>query len=100
MDIFHKFGIYPLFMIVYRNYDVKIIRILLKEIGKYRYENALENMQVKQKPMFMKGWYLEATEHYLKLCHRYPSGYTLMLLDVNRYNNIPRQGWERIKIER
>lgn len=87
-------------MIAYRNYDTKIIRELLKEIGKHRYEQALENMQVKQKPIAMKGWYLEATEHYLKLCHRYSSGYVLMLLDVSRYKHIPRQGWERIKLER
>jgi len=47
-------------MIVYRNYNLKIIRELLKEIGVYKYEQALQNMQVKQKPLSMKGWYLEA----------------------------------------
>lgn len=87
-------------MIVYRNHDRKTIRELLKEIGAHRYEQALENMQVKQKPISMKGWYLEASQSYLRLCYRYPSRFVLMLLDVDQYNNIPTQGWERIKVGR
>ncbi len=87
-------------MIIYRNYDLKTIRELLKEIGKHKYEQALENMKVTQKPLNMEGWYLEASEHYLKLCYQYPSRFVLMLMDVTRYDNIPRQGWERIKKER
>ncbi|WP_282055675.1 hypothetical protein [Maribacter luteus] len=86
--------------IIYRNHDLKVIKELLKEIGKHRYEQALENMQVKQKPLGMKGWYLEASQYYLKLCYKYPSRIVLMLMDVDRYNNIPRHGWERIKIEK
>ena len=85
--------------IVYRNYDLKIIRELLKEIGRHKYEQALENMQVRQKPLTMKGWYLEAREGYVKLCYKYPSRHILMLLDVERYRNIPANGWERIKVE-
>ncbi len=85
--------------IVYRNYDLKIIRELLKEIGRHKYEQALENMQVKQKPLGMKGWYLEAREGYVKLCYKYPSRHILMLLDVETFKNIPASGWERIKVE-
>lgn len=84
-------------MIVYRNHDLITIRELLKEIGKHRYEQALENMKVRQKPLSMKGWYLEASEHYLRLCYQYPSRYILMLMDVSRFKNIPIKGWERIK---
>ncbi|MDV7138243.1 hypothetical protein R3X28_05115 [Maribacter sp. TH_r10] len=84
--------------IKYRNYDLKVIKELLKEIGKHRYEQALEHMQVKQKPLGMKGWYLEATNNYLRLCYKYPSRYVLMLMDVDRYHNIPVKGWERIKV--
>ncbi|PKA97799.1 hypothetical protein B0O79_1469 [Flavobacteriaceae bacterium MAR_2009_75] len=86
--------------ILFRNYDRKTIRNLLIEIGQHRYELALENMKVTQKPIGMEGWYIEANEYYLKLCYRYPSRYVLMLMDVDRYNNIPTQGWERIKVER
>ena len=85
---------------VYRNHDLKIIRELLKEIGAHRYEKALENMMVTSRPLGMKGWYLEASPHYLKLCYRYPSRIVLMLMDVDHYDNIPTQGWERIKVER
>jgi hypothetical protein len=83
--------------IKYRNYDLKIIRELLKEIGKHKYEQALENMQVMHKPLAMKGWYLEANESYLRLCYKYPSRHVLMLMDVDKFNNIPVRGWERIK---
>jgi len=86
-------------MIVYRNHNRKTIRKLLQEIGKHRYEQALENMKVRYKPLSMEGWYLEACEHYLRLCYQYPSKYVLMLMDVSRFENIPRQGWERIKKE-
>lgn len=87
-------------MIIYRNHNRKIIRELLKEIGRHKYEQALENMKVTSKPLGMDGWYLEASEHYLKLCYRYPSRFVLMLMDVGRFQNIPRNGWERIKTDR
>ena len=87
-------------MIVYRNHDRKTIRELLKEIGRHKYEQALEHMQVKQRPVSMGRWYLESCEHYLKLCYQYPTSYVLMLMDVERFNNIPREGWERIKVGR
>jgi len=83
--------------ILYRNYDTKAIKELLKEIGKHRYEQALENMKVRQKPLGMQGWYLEATDNYLKLCYKYPSRIVLMLMDVDRFKGIPVKGWERIK---
>lgn len=84
--------------IVYRNHDLKIIRELLKEIGEHCYEMALEQMKVTQKPLGMPGWYIEANEHYLKLCYRYPSRAVLKLMDVDNFRNIPRHGWERVKI--
>ena len=85
--------------IIYRNFDRKVIRKLLLEIGKPQYERALENMQVRHPPISMEGWYLEADRFGLKLCHRYPIGHILKLMDVDKYRNIPREGWERIKTE-
>lgn len=76
-------------MTKYLCYDLKIIRRLMLEIGRHKYEQALENMQVKARPLTLDGWYLEASEDYLKLCHRYPSRYVLMLMDVGRFDNIP-----------
>ncbi len=84
--------------IKFRNYNKGIIKNLLREIGEYRYNQALENMKVgNSKPMSMEGFYLEATEHYLKLCYRFPSRYVLMIMDVERYENIPVDGWSRVK---
>lgn len=84
--------------ILYRNYNTKVIRELLKEIGEYRYNQALENMKIgNSKPTSMEGFYLEATEYYLKICYMYPSRFVLKLMDVDRFNHIPVKGWERIK---
>lgn len=84
--------------IKFRNYDKRIIRKLLSEIGEHRYTLALENMKVgDNRPLSMKGFYLEATEHYLRLCYVYPSNYVLMIMDVGRYENIPVDGWSRVR---
>ncbi|WP_175416160.1 hypothetical protein [Aggregatimonas sangjinii] len=48
----------------------------------------------------MKGFYLEANEYYLKLCYMYPSRYVIKIMDVDRFENVPVQGWERVKVER
>ena len=87
-------------MIVYRNNDTKIIRELLKEIGKLRYEKVLEDMNVTDKPNSMKGWYLESMSNEIMLCYRYPSRYVLIIMDVVKFNNIPTKGWELIITER
>lgn len=86
-------------MTIYRHFDRDKILELLQEIGRYNYERALESMRVKDRPLAIKGWCLEATEDYLKLCYRYPSNAILMLVDVIRYDNIPGQGWERLKVK-
>ena len=84
--------------IKFRNYDKKILKNLLKEIGEYRYNQALENMKIgNSKPLSMEGFYVEATEYYIKLCYMYPSRYKLMIMDVDRYENIPVEGWLRVK---
>ena len=84
--------------IKFQNHDTKIIKLLLAEIGEYKYNKALELMQVgDSRPLSMKGFYIEATEFYMKLCYMYPSRFKLMIMDVNKYENIPRDGWIRIK---
>ena len=84
--------------IKFRNNDKMILKKLLQEIGEYRYNQALENMKIgNSKPLSMEGFYVEATEHYIKLCYMYPSRYKLMIMDVDRYENIPVEGWLRVK---
>ncbi|WP_421805773.1 hypothetical protein [Flagellimonas sp.] len=84
--------------IVFRNRDKKAIKILMREIGAYRYETALEQMKVEQRPLSMEGFYLEANDDCIFLCHRYPSGYILKLMKVEYYAMLPRDGWELIKV--
>lgn len=84
--------------IKFRNDNKKIIKELLREIGEHRYNMALQNKMVgNSKPLSMEGFYIEATQHYLRLCYIYPSRYRLMIMDVERYNNIPVDGWSRVK---
>jgi len=83
--------------IKYRNSDKKAIKILMREIGAYRYEIALEQMKVEQRPISMEGFYLEANNDCIFLCHRYPSGYILKLMKVEQFEMLPRDGWELIK---
>lgn len=86
---------------LFRNNDRKAIRVLMKEIGAYRYERALENMKItEQKPMSMSGFYLESNEHCIFLCHRYPSGYILKLMKVDEFEQIPKEGWKLVKEKR
>ncbi|MFD2589086.1 hypothetical protein ACFSQJ_19330 [Croceitalea marina] len=86
---------------LFRNYDKEAIKVLMKEIGAYRYERALENMKMSdQKPISMSGFYLESNEHCIFLCHRYPSGYVLKLMKVDGFMQIPKEGWKLIKEKR
>ena len=84
---------------LFRNHDKKAIRTLLKEIGAYRYERALEQMQVSsQRPISMSGVYLESNEHCIFLCHRYPSGYILKLMKVNGFEMVLKDGWKLVNV--
>ncbi len=83
--------------IKYRNSAKKAIKILMREIGAYLDATALEQMKVEQRPISMEGFYLEANDDCIFLCHRYPSGYILKLMKVEQFEMLPRDGWELIK---
>lgn len=80
---------------IYRNYDLKAIKILLKEIGRYRYEIALEQMKIQQPPLGMKGFYLETNMECTFLKYRYPIGVTITIMKVDEFEQIPETGWIR-----
>ena len=80
--------------IVFINNDKKAIRILLKEIGAHTYYTTLENMKVNAKPLTMTGFFLEANQECIFLCYVYPVRVVIKLMKVDRYNNIPKNGWE------
>ena len=84
--------------LIFRNDNKAAIRKLLEEIGVERYECALKDEKIDQKPLGMKGFYIDfipKTGEY-KLFHTYPSGVTLFIMDVLGYWRIPGSGWERI----
>ncbi|KKM95099.1 hypothetical protein LCGC14_1191610 [marine sediment metagenome] len=45
--------------LVFRNYDKKAVRALLKEIGKDRYECALKDQNFLGNPLSMDGFFVE-----------------------------------------
>lgn len=93
-------GNIPLFWkmskVVFRNFDIPSIKKLLKEIGQERYEAALADNKIIQKPLTMKGFFVEfeVGTHDINLYHRYPSGAILYIMPVLGYWAVPFSGWE------
>ncbi|WP_430426452.1 hypothetical protein [Maribacter litoralis] len=87
--------------VVFRNYDLKAIKNLLKEIGQERYEGALKDADIIQKPLSMKGFYIEyeCKTGNISLYHRYPSGISLFIIDALGYWAIPHHGWEMLRVK-
>ncbi len=82
---------------VFIHNNLIVINKLLKEIGQYEYEINLERMKMADnKPISMKGFYLENNLHCTFLCYKYPSRYILKIMKVDRYN-LPIEGWEMVK---
>ncbi len=81
---------------VFRNYDLKAIRDLLKEIGKERYECALKDMGIEDKPIVMNGFYVEyeTESRKLSLYYRYPIGATFFIMSVLGYWAVPTDNWK------
>ena len=82
--------------IVFRNFDKKCIRQLLKEIGKERYECALKDSEVEHTPLSLEGFFVEYETDTLKvsLYYRYPSRTVFFIMSVLGYWGIPNDGWE------
>ena len=80
---------------VFRNYDLKSIKNLLKEIGKERYECALKDSKIQHKPMRMEGFYIEFEVDTLdiNLYYRYPSRVSFLIMPVLGYWAVPHQNW-------
>lgn len=84
--------------VVFRNYDKKAVRRLLIEVGKERYECALKDAGIKQKPITLEGFYFEyemdTGNINLNLYYRYPSRITFFIMPVLGYWAVPNSGWE------
>ncbi|TDS20648.1 hypothetical protein DFQ03_0153 [Maribacter caenipelagi] len=83
---------------VFRNYDIKCIKALLKEIGKERYEHALKDLDLhKQKPISMNGFFVEyeTDTHDVYLYYKYPSRVIFKIMPVLGFWNVPHEHWVR-----
>ena len=84
--------------IVFKNQDKKAIKLLLREIGKERYEIALKDADVlDMKPITMSGFYVVWDDKDVHLYYRYPSGTEVFIMDVLGFWNVPKKGWELIR---
>jgi hypothetical protein len=81
---------------VFRNSDLTAIRQLLKEIGKERYECALKDQRIEQKPLGMDGFFVEyeVDTKDINLYYKYPSKITLFIMPVLGFWGVPNAGWE------
>ncbi|MDF4220867.1 MULTISPECIES: hypothetical protein [Maribacter] len=87
---------------VFRNYDIKRIKALLKEIGKERYECALKDLGlIEQKPISMDGFFVEyeTDTHDIYLYYRYPSRVVFKIMPVLGFWNVPNDFWVRERKE-
>ena len=83
---------------LFRYYNWSVIKKLLIEIGQYEYDPNLERMGlIEQKPISKDGFYLETNLDGIFLCYRYPSRTTFKIMKVDRYDNVPKDGWEIIQ---
>lgn len=83
---------------IFKNDDKKAMLQLLKEIGKERYEAALEDAGLsKMKPISLDGFYVEWEDRNVTLFYRYPSGTVFKIMDVLGYWGVPNLGWERLR---
>lgn len=82
--------------VVFRNFDNKAIRQLLKEIGKERYECALKDAGIDSKPMSMEGFFVEYETETSKvnLYYKYPSRTIFLIMPVHGFWGVPNDGWE------
>ena len=84
--------------VVFRHTDLKIIKLLLKELGKERYDCALQDAGLsKSKPITMSGFFLECDEGNIDLHYTYPSGTSFKLMTVLGMQRIPFEGWELVR---
>ena len=84
--------------IVFRNYDTKSIKGLLKEIGEERYHAALKDANLHEnKPLSMDGFFVEFEPDTLdfNLYYKYPSRVIKFIMPVLGYWNVPFDNWVR-----
>ncbi|WP_276166477.1 hypothetical protein [Zobellia alginiliquefaciens] len=83
---------------VFRNHDISAIKVLLKEIGKERYECALSDAGLStNKPLSMHGFFVEyeTDTSNIYLYYRYPSRAVFKIMSVLGFWSVPTEQWVR-----
>ncbi|MBT2161302.1 hypothetical protein [Zobellia barbeyronii] len=84
--------------VVFHHTDIKVIKLLLKEIGKDRYDCALQDAGLSNsKPITMHGFFIEWDEGNIDLHYTYPSGISFKLTTVLGMQRVPFEGWELVR---
>lgn len=82
--------------VVFRNFNKKAIRQLLKEIGKERYECAINDSEIEHNPLSLEGFFVEyeTVTQKINLYFRYPSRVDFLIMPVLGFWGVPNDGWE------
>ncbi|WP_431130052.1 hypothetical protein [Flagellimonas flava] len=92
MAIFHKYKtIYT---------KTTVIKELMEEIGRHEYYRQLRLKNLEEnKPILMKNFFLESKMDGIHLCYRYPLLTCSIMVVDDRYNSLPKEGWEIMRNE-
>lgn len=87
--------------IVFRNYDKKAIKNILKEMGKERYECALKDAGFLDKPLSMEGFFIEHEPDTgnEELYFLFPMCKPKHLMSVLGFWAVPDEGWKKFRKE-
>ncbi len=87
--------------IVFRNQDTKSIVGVINEMGKGRYDAALVDAGVPERPNSSMGFYFQfdPRDNDITLHFRYPSRIEYKLLSVNGFWWVPKTNWKMVRIE-
>lgn len=87
--------------IVFRNYDKKAIRNLLREIGKERYQYAIDDADFISPPLSMEGFFVEYEpwSGNIELYFRFPMCQPQHIMSVLGYWAVTKEGWQMLRKE-
>jgi len=86
--------------VVFRNYDKKSIKLLMKEIGKERFTAAVLDSGMESLPLSMEGFFVEfePDKNDFVFYYRYPSGVVFRLMSVLGFWAVPEEKWVKERV--
>ncbi|UII79987.1 hypothetical protein [Flagellimonas sp. CMM7] len=85
---------------VFRNYDKKAIKSLIREMGKERFDCAIKDSGMESRPLTMEGFFIEFQpdkEDFI-LYYMYPSRVVFKIISVLGFWAVPDSGWVKERI--